>query len=92
MRYTISEFGTQEQRSLGSGPRFSARRAATFTTDPDRTKLSRHRVKVLLCRPEIEALENATGRVEQNDIRLWLAERLGIERYQFARNPYRFKG
>ena len=37
---------------------------------------------MLLRRPQVEALENATGRVEQDDIRLWLAERLGIERYQ----------
>jgi len=50
------------------------------------------RVKVLLRRLQVEALENAAGWVEQNDIGLWLVDRLGIESDQAACDPYRFQG
>jgi hypothetical protein len=41
---------------------------------------------------QIETLENATCRVEQDDIRLWPMHFLGIERYQLVADPHRFQG
>jgi hypothetical protein len=41
---------------------------------------------------QVEALENAAGRVKQDDVRLWLVDRLGIERDQVAPDPYCSQG
>lgn len=47
--------------------------------------------KALLRRLQVEAPENAAGRVEQDDVRLGAMDRLRIERDQIARNLHRFK-
>ena len=46
---------------------------------------------MLLCPPQVEALENAAGRIEQNDIWLWLVDGVGIERDQLTADPYWFQ-
>jgi hypothetical protein len=46
----------------------------------------------VLLRPlQVEALENAASRIEQNDIGLWLVDGVGIERDQIAADPYWFQ-
>jgi hypothetical protein len=41
---------------------------------------------------QVEAPENAAGRVKQDDIWLWLVDRPGIERDQVAPDPYCLQG
>ena len=46
----------------------------------------------MLLRPlQVEALENAASRIEQNDIGLWLVHGVGIERDQVTADPYWFQ-
>jgi hypothetical protein len=47
---------------------------------------------MLLLRLQVDAPESAADLVEQDDIRLRLVDRLGIERNQIARDPDRFQG
>jgi hypothetical protein len=49
------------------------------------------RMKVLLRRLQVEALEDSAGRIEQDDIRLSLVDSLRIERDEITGDLYCFK-